>query len=101
MYPASELCNGEFKYNYSCPNRLVYSWLDNKFFPMLLIECGFISCSVHDDVTNNSDHVGFACNINFNEINDDNDLYSKNVKKHQSRKVYLWSDYAKFNYYNY
>ena len=47
---------------------------------MSLVEGGFISCSVYDDVTNNSDHVGFACNINFNEINDDNDSYNTNVK---------------------
>ena len=39
---------------------------------MSVVKCGFISCSVYDDVTNNSDNVGFACNLNFNEIIDDN-----------------------------
>ena len=98
LYPAPELYNGDFKYAYSCPNRQVYSWSENIFFPMSLVECGFISCSVHDDATNNSDHVGFASNINFKEISNNNDSYNTNVKRYQSRTVYIWPDYGKVNY---
>ncbi len=58
-----------------------------------------VKFSVLDDVSNNSDHVGFLCEVNFGNEHVVNNLHGDryyNIKLHQ---VYVWSDFAKTSCY--
>jgi hypothetical protein len=98
LYPSSELYTGDMMYTFSCPARDVFTWLDNIFVPASFVQASAVSCDVVDDVSNDSDHVGFYCKFelqclpyDFHSVEQHNVVY---------KKIFIWSNTAKNEFYS-
>ena len=100
FYPILELYTRDIKYTYSYLSRNIFSWRNNIFIPQAVIANGFKTCSVEDDVDNNTDQFGFICEICY-DVMPVADSQGASIRGCICRNVYVsGSDKAKFVYYN-
>ena len=86
-------------YTFSCKTKGVFTWIDNIFIPVSLINNNEVHCDIIDDALNSSDHVAMLCHFINAVLPMGNAQVHSNVSK-SYRKMYIWSESAKRSYYD-